>query len=148
MPVTTRSMMKHGPQPSSGSVGFLACPPCCTEGNTTSTSDSPSPHVTILENLPSLPDLVGQGDSSSSSSESSSLSLESGHSSATALDEFQIFEFQNFQISTDPLHSSRQCHNFDSIQPRVESDCVDNTNSSSNMRGVMLVRINSFICLH
>jgi len=38
MPVTTQSMMKRGPQPSPGSVGFHTCLTCCTEGNTNSTS--------------------------------------------------------------------------------------------------------------
>jgi hypothetical protein len=54
-------MMKREPQPPPGSVGFLTCSTCCTEGdNNNSTSTLTSSKNIILENLSSLPELINQ----------------------------------------------------------------------------------------
>jgi len=66
-----------------------------------------------LENLPSLLDLIDQGGSSYSSSNASSLSVASSNSLTTALDTFEIFEFQNFDLSAGPETSTTLCHNLE-----------------------------------
>jgi hypothetical protein len=103
MPVTTRSMMKRGLQPSSASVGILTSQTCCTDG-TLEISSMESP-IIIPDSLLSLPDLVDQCNASSSSSEASSSSnnsvlLEaSDHSSNMALHNFEtLADFENFDF--------------------------------------------------
>jgi hypothetical protein len=49
MPVTTRSMMKRGLQPSSASVGILTSQTCCTDG-TLKISSTLSP-IIVLDSL-------------------------------------------------------------------------------------------------
>jgi hypothetical protein len=67
----------------------------------------------ILENLPSLLDLIDQGSSSYLSSNASSLSVASSNSLTTALDNFEIFEFRNFDLSAGPETSTTLCHNLE-----------------------------------
>jgi len=83
MPVTTRSMMKRGLQPPSGSAGLLTCPTCCTNGTTIDSSSSTK--LLPLDSSSLVPKLVDQCNASISLSESDDSSLLSSD------DEFEIF---------------------------------------------------------
>jgi len=128
MLITTRSMMKRGLQPPpGGSVGLLTCPTCCTEGTSTNTSYLASP-IILPTSVNSLPELIDQCSSSSSSLEGSSSSVTSANSLITALDNFEIFEFQNFEISTSATMSNFS-HNLEPLQViEMESDNVVSAN--------------------
>jgi len=120
-------MMKRGLQlPPGGSVGLLTCPTCCTEGTSTNTSSLASPMI-LPTSINSLPEIIDQRGTSSSSSEASSSSVSSAGSLLTALDNFENFECQNFEISTN-ITPSQFSHNLKPLQVvEMESDNVVNT---------------------
>jgi hypothetical protein len=130
MPVLTRSMMKRGLQPPPGAAGLLTCPTCCTDGNTSITTTS-NPSL-LLPSSSSVPDLVDPYNLSSSSSELDDSSLMSSD------DDFEFSKFQNSKISSlDTVTvGDKSCHSLSSIQnSKMESDCVDHTNSSVRNEG-------------
>ncbi len=75
MPVTTRSMMKHGLQPPPGSIGLLTCLTCCTDGAIdTSSSTTLQPLSALVSQVHELIDQCELSSSSSESDDSSSMS--------------------------------------------------------------------------
>jgi hypothetical protein len=95
MPVTTRSMMKRGLQPTPGSVGLLTCPTCCTDGDPIILCNTPLAQPPTSNQ--SVPELIDQCEASISSSESDTSSLLSSE------DESEISKFQNICLYTSSL---------------------------------------------
>jgi hypothetical protein len=130
-------MMKCGLQPSSGSVGLLTCPTCCTDGNTITLPKSP---LILQHNSDlSVTDLIDPCNLLSSSSESDDSSILSFD------DEFEMSKFQNFEILDEsPVHLVS--HNLDDCQNfKMESDYQDvnpppisnNDGGSTNQNDIM-----------
>jgi hypothetical protein len=140
MPVTTRSMMKRGLQPPSGSAGLLTCPTCCTNGTTIDSSSSTK--LLPLDSSSSVPKLVDQCNASISSSESDDSSLLSSD------DEFEISNFENFEllgkVSALSFHNNLNSCHFSKMESHVKpndsqvtNDTVPATTSSTAPEDIM-----------
>jgi hypothetical protein len=125
MPVTTRSMMKHGLQPPPGSIGLLTCLTCCTDGAIDTSSSTTLQPLSAL--VSQVHELIDQCELSSSSSESDD------SSSMSSNDLFELSKVENFEIFTNAsaeptCYNSNSCHSFE-----MDPDCDNNKIASVKM---------------